>query len=114
MTAAAQNRGPICSFDWCDNSKDGGVCTGEHWTATYTSGTHPSSHSQRLIGCGVSWYEPEDGPHPAVAVHIHSLDHSVDADAFLRLDEAQALMELLDRAISTATAIAELDKWAER
>lgn len=99
MSTAANQA--ACVFDWCEF---GGTCTGEHWTAIYMSATHPA-HAKRVIGRGVSWYEPEDGPHPAVAVHVHSPSFSADVDAHLCLDEALELRALLDRAINIATEI---------
>ncbi len=96
--------GHSCSFHWCkcrwrDESRHWWI---EHVPATLRRGDpyHLQQGQTPLrVGVGVA-YDEED--HPAVVIHIDGGPADEDVDAHLKLTEAVALRDLLNRSIENA------------
>ena len=95
----------VCGFDWCDVSWRNEA---EHWCLTYTTASLRASdpyhitgdHDPHKVGVGITY---DEGTIPAICVHLDGGQRDDDHDAFLKIQEAIALRDLLDRAISGAT-----------
>lgn len=91
----------VCAHGWCYSSTGG-----EHWGITYTPATSGQIITKRAylhltVGVGLSYDETQDVA-PTVVVHISGGEHDIDADAHLRVDEAVALRNELNRYITAA------------
>lgn len=89
-----------CRHTWCENPHT--TAGTEHFYAAYTTATGRTERIPTTTGVALS-YSPDDADTvPRLLVHTMSADGELDVDACLTVDEAIALRDLLDTAISHA------------
>ncbi len=96
-----------CNITWCEQ---GSGSNEPHWCSiAYTPATmnwvapedvSVNGYMFPSVGAGIRWDEQTGTP--AVYVHISGGERDIDEDAYLRLDEADALLSALQDAIGLA------------